>query len=275
MRCWLVVLAACGGPVAPGVTGFALDVALLRSADVGGFHVQVDAVTCGDGTLSESPRVAVTLGLDEGTFLLALQPGCYDVVAHPLTADGRPSPTCGPARALEPARVVPGQTTELHLWAQCHGAPTHPTSEVLANNEPPHILAVSPPPGDVVAPCTASLVCVDVVDPDENDLEATFTHVAVEGPAGARQIQHTDVVGFDHAELVDYDLVPVWRFCSTFAPAESGLHEWRVAAFDLIDGGGGRMDDALRGAPRHLTDGTVIDRSLDERTLWARVTCSP
>ena len=80
---------------------------------------------------------------------------------------------------------------------------------------------------------------------------------------------------FDRSELVDYDLVPMWRFCSSFTATESGRHEWRVGVYDLIPGGGGRFDDVLRREPRTRSDGTVLDHSYDERTLWALVTCDP
>lgn len=163
----------------------------------------------------------------------------------------------------------------LSLWSQCRGDPYVPPAVVLANNHPPSIRSTSLPAGDVDTACEPTPLCVDVSDPDDHDLEVAFTHVAIERPDGTlHQVHHTDVAVFDRADLVGYDIVPVWRFCSAFTPTQSGRHEWRVRAFDLMAVGGGRMDDALRQAPRHLSDGSVIDSSRDERTIWAQVDCT-
>jgi len=232
-------------------TGAGLTVDYFALTDVVGFHFEVDRVACTAGHAFVPYHMEGDVDLVDGIFpaqievveaeafaedtrhtaadlFLALEPGCYDILAAPasdmdaLVGQWTPSTQCSVAAAFE-VDIVPGQTTEVILRSQCEGDPSGASDLVVVLNHPP--LITTPVPAEHVFECQAVDVCVELYDPNDDALETTWTSVP-EGGLHAVDLGDLEVVDFDDGHRV-------WRQCAEIVANTAATYEWTVEVHDI------------------------------------------
>lgn len=196
----LLLLAACGGS-APGPVeadqGLTSRIAVALDTDVQSVTLTATEVDCVTGLPIPDGAVhtgeADLLGMSLADFglpidplspdsthdftdiFLLVEPGCYDLVAQPLDADGNPSEDCSVAISDGPVEVVDGQTTEVLLLSQCDGQESGGLDTIIAFNEAPTITDVTYEPSKFTDTCEPVVVCVEATDPNGDPMEFEWT----------------------------------------------------------------------------------------------------
>ncbi len=181
------------GDKAQGVS-MALQVDFIGGSDVAGFHYEIRA--CGESEiLQEGTRdlegMVLPGMIPEFTgspfdmesrhvfsdYFTALEPGCYDVRATPVTIDGAVSEDCEMAEEMG-VEVVGEETTEVLLISQCEGNPRGALDAVAAINHPPQLEEFGFHKFN--RECDHVQVCATASDPDGDPFE--FEWEKLEGP---------------------------------------------------------------------------------------------
>lgn len=182
-------------PPALGQTGMNLQFDVLADTDVAGFAYTVTGVDCDSGAALEPPLIVETTrdledillpgghpGFENRPFdadsehLFAdafqlLEPGCYDVVAQPIDADGLNSDDCAPASASG-VEVLDGQTTEVMLVSQCVNEGRGGLDVIAALNHAPQLIDVAYSPSKFTCG-NQTRICVTATDADSDPLRLT------------------------------------------------------------------------------------------------------
>lgn len=237
----LTVLAACGPSHDPGDTtertGLALTFDVLGDTDVAGFVFTATEVDCATGA-AVTPANVVTATEDledlyfpgpDGAFddapfdggsghvfsdhFFALPPGCYDVVAQPITDDGSESEDCASASSSG-VEVVDGETTEIVLISQCVGDPSTGGLDIVAAlNHPPVIDALYYDPSKFICG-RETTICVSAHDVDGDPITIV--------PSGDGWVS-----------MVPVDDATARADCFTFTFPGAGSYDVTFTAYDM------------------------------------------
>lgn len=177
-----------------------------------------------------------------------LPAGCYAVEATLLDQDGNPSADCGSA-AFERVRVRDGETTEIMLIAQCEGPAVGGLDVILVVNHPPELIDLTYDHDKFAFECQYITICATFYDPDHDPLDIEWSCIGGGGFAAGPEVVSRVADPLTH-EVTE---------CVQVAAAETGRHDFRVDAFDLLHFAGRmrRFEDwhADAGAPQQSRDG--------------------
>lgn len=232
-------------------SGVALTLDYLGETDVIGFRFTVKS--CGgdivaqtnvdlSDTIFPGKIQFVEAILDEKSrhigadFFTALEPGCYEVMATPISyVDGddfKPSAECRTVSATD-VDVVENQVTDVVLISQCEGDPLGALDTLVLLNKPPVVYAAYDDE-KFNYECEPVRVCATVYDPNDDPLEVSWAQIS--GPnAYATEIGPLEVVGFEAGHRV-------WEQCAVITTQGSATHEFKITAWDL-DASGDRIQD--------------------------------
>lgn len=182
-----------------------------------------------------------------GEQVLAIPPGCYQLVAAPLTSTGEAVPSCA-AKTVDVV-VEAGVETTLDLVIECSAEARVPDS-VGSVNAPPTITQLIARPD--VSACDATMVCATASDPD-------FDRMELEWDLSSLVDQRPNVV--KHMINSDRSVTQ----CIAVQAREAGSYEIGVSAYDLtVDPTGAgfiRVED-LTGESSHGSSSVTIDATL-------------
>jgi hypothetical protein len=149
----------------------------------------------------------------------SLPPGCYDVRATPLQADGSASLDCEGAIESN-VFVEDGQTTDIFLMSQCRGEPAGALDAAMTLNQPPSLQTLGFTPSKFIRACEKTTVCATAVDPDNDPIELVWKE------AGSRSLRLNVVLrqrtGNEMTECVE------------IRPSAVGERTIEVRAYDLV-----------------------------------------
>jgi uncharacterized membrane protein YgcG len=114
-------------------------------------------------------------------WLVALEPGAWQVTAEPLRADGSPSTDCAPASGT--GVVMPGVTTEIVLVSQCSLEAPGALDTAVAFNSPPFVEALDLAPSKFI--CAGEAVRIAAMAHDLDDDTVTWSWSVPGLPDGA------------------------------------------------------------------------------------------
>lgn len=171
--------------------GMKLTVDIIGDTDVAGFIFTVIQDTCSGQSIPNPVSIPpITVDLEDvvvppigGEHVFAdvffdLPPGCYDVMAQPITLAGANSQDCSLATAPD-VEVLSGQTTEALLISQCNGDVALGSLDALAAlNLPPTYEGLSFTPDKHVPHCQPQTVCATFSDPNKNQLEIVWQQIS-------------------------------------------------------------------------------------------------
>jgi hypothetical protein len=263
-------------------TGARLSVDTFGQSDVVGVHLEVERVACGPDDAFSPLRIEAQVDLVDGIFpgqieliervydpdsrhlgadlFVALEPGCYDVLAAPAATisddDWTPSADCAVARA-DGLRVLDGQTTEQTLISQCLGDAMGALDTLVTLNHPPVVVIDFPTDdrdGDGVSngddgkfnlQCEPVEVCATVTDPDDDPVELVWSQ-GEGAPAWSVQPGPLQVIGFADGHRI-------WEQCATVVTEAAGSVEFSGTAWDLGYAGGAvvRIEELVAPASSH------------------------
>jgi len=166
---------------------------------------------------------------DFADVFMVLAPGCYDVDATPLQADGVTASTdCSNAADLG-VQVTDGVTTEVLLMSSCLGMESGGLTTIVAFNETPTISDGAFSASAFTDQCVATTLCAEVTDPNADPIEFVWT--AATGAADFTVVSSTQT------DTVSEECVDV-------LPTTGDDVDVDVTVFDLLEDGT-RIEDYL------------------------------
>lgn len=178
-------------PVPAQGSPVALQVDFVGGSDVAGFHYEIRR--CGESELvDDATRDLEDLVLPGmipeftgspfdmesrhvfADYYTALEPGCYDVRATPITADGEVSTDCEMAEESG-VMVKAEETTEILLISQCEGSPRGALDSAASLNHPPTLDGLDFTKFN--RECEEVQICATASDPDGDPFEFQWNQI--------------------------------------------------------------------------------------------------
>lgn len=175
-------------------------------------------------------------------------PGCYDVLAAPLAADGNASAQCGTARQND-VRVADGDTTEIVLLSQCTGPEVGALDAAVAFNQPPQLVDLTFAPSKFIAAGERTTVCAKASDPNGDPLEFEWSQLGGETTGETTGEAAGEAAGAGEAggepagrALISTEASPdANTACVGIQPDKAGTYRLEVRIFDQLRDQSGKL----------------------------------
>jgi hypothetical protein len=232
----------------------ALDCGIAPKLDNDGtpysFELDITQMPYPDGSLFGTPTDYTHL-LAEASFEVV--PGCYDMVAVPVGADGEPLAQC--QAATVPVVVDDYTSLIFDVPLQC-GDPARPEVDAVDENVKPELLMLTADP--MVSACDVTVVCATARDLDFDMLEFEWPQ-----PEGLQSAPGTAAAPWptitSHKLNADRSVTQ----CIAIQARDSGTYEIGVNVYDLYSTPIAplRIEDRT-GVESHASDSVTIDATL-------------
>lgn len=241
-----------------GGTGLALTVDVTGKSDVGIIRYDVTPVDCETGETTgptetidrELEPTKIPGGITElednpldkesehifADAFITTEPGCYDVTASPLTAEGEPSEVCASA-FKEGIEVLEKETVEVFMISQCRGRDPGSLDAIVGVNHEPEITDLYFPESKFGLCESAREVCVTVEDVDYDPIEIEW-ELSSDSPEATGPV----VTSREYDEATG-----MLTECVEYTPEMPGKYDVTARAYDLVwrDGELVRVEDWL------------------------------